>query len=78
MDLTEEQVQEIAVIVNTVVENSVKCAVNNAINKELGQYKVPKEQHYQDHLWLKDFRDIIDSIKTTALTSHSGPMSWEF
>ena len=30
----------------------VAGAVAIAIEKELGQYKVPKEQHYQDHLWI--------------------------
>lgn len=34
----------------------IEKAVQDAIKTELGAYKVDKEQHYQDHLWLKELR----------------------
>lgn len=39
--------------------------IKDAVHDELGEYKVPKEQHYQDHLWLKGLRDFSDKTTST-------------
>jgi len=45
----------------------IKSAVSSAIETELGQYKVPKEQHYQDHLWILEIRDWAETIQNSAI-----------
>lgn len=47
------------------LENLISRTVKASIEAELGQYKVPKEQHYQDHLFLTDLRKWMDSIKSS-------------
>ncbi len=46
---------------------AIQEAVSKSIEKELGQYKVPKEQHYQDHIWIKDVRDWAETIQNSAI-----------
>ena len=45
-------------------KEKIIVAVQEAIAKELGQYKVNKEIHYLDHLWIKEMREWTDSIKS--------------
>ena len=45
-------------------KEEIIIAVQEAITKELGQYKVNKEIHYLDHLWIKEMREWMDSIKS--------------
>lgn len=47
------------------LEELISRTVKASIEAELGQYKVPKEQHYQDHLFLTDLRSWMDSIKSS-------------
>jgi len=47
------------------IESIINAAVKNAIAAELGQYKVPKEQHYKDHLFLTDLRKWMDDIRSS-------------
>ena len=35
----------------------IKEAIKEAIQQELGSYKMPKEKHYIDHIWIDDQRD---------------------
>jgi len=57
MSLNKEEKEEIA--------NQVSVSIAMAIQKELGSYKVDKEQHYQDHIWLKDFREWSATLKSS-------------
>ena len=34
----------------------MRAVIRSSIQEELGAYKVPKEQHYQDHVWILDLR----------------------
>ena len=43
----------------------IKKSIKEAVNTELGQYKVDKEQHYLDHVLLADFREWYGDIKST-------------
>lgn len=43
----------------------IKATIKEAINRELGPYRVDKEQHYKDHLFLNDLREWSGSIKST-------------
>ncbi|MBI3582377.1 MAG: hypothetical protein HY096_00320 [Nitrospinae bacterium] len=45
-------------------KDEIIVAVQEAIQRELGQYKVNKEVHYLDHLWIKEMREWTDSIKS--------------
>lgn len=49
------------------LESVVKVAVKASIKEELGEYKVPKEQHFLDHRWLNDWREWQDSVKSTTM-----------
>lgn len=49
----------------TELERLITKTVKASIEAELGQYKVPKEQHYQDHLFLTDLRKWMDDIKSS-------------
>jgi hypothetical protein len=41
----------------------IKEAVKSAVHDELGAYKVPKEQHYQDHYFLQGLREWIGDVR---------------
>ncbi len=43
----------------------IKITIKDAIHTELGHYKVDKEQHYKDHIFLNDLRDWTGNIKST-------------
>jgi len=45
--------------------DEIRETIKEAIHDELGQYKVDKEQHYKDHLFLSDLRGWTDDIKST-------------
>lgn len=45
----------------------IKCAVREAIKDEMNVFYVEREQHYQDHEFLKGLREFRDSIKSTSL-----------
>jgi len=49
----------------TELEAVIGRAVKGAIEKELGAYKVPKEQHYKDHLFLSDLRTWYEDIRSS-------------
>lgn len=66
--MNQKDKEDIAEIVSLVVDQ----AVSTAVERELGQYKVPKEQHYQDHLWIKDVTDWLHTIKNSAIRSIVG------
>ena len=43
----------------------IKEAVKEALADEIKRFYVDREQHYQDHLFIKDFRDWCQGIKST-------------
>lgn len=47
------------------LEEIINKAVSSAIERELGSYKVDKEQHYQDHIFLRDLRKWFDDIRSS-------------
>ena len=50
----------------------LKKVVREAIHEELCIYKVDKEQHYQDHLFLRDLREWYDDIRSSFWKSIVG------
>lgn len=53
---------------------SVKQAVRDSIKEELGSYKMPKEQHYEDHRWVAQQREWQIEIKKWSVKSLIGLM----
>ena len=56
----------------------LKKVVREAIHEELGTYKVDKEQHYQDHLFLRDLREWYDDIRSSFWKSVGGALVMAF
>jgi len=52
----------------------IRFDVKEAIHEELGAYKVPKEQHYLDHVWLNEWRDWQLTIRNSVVKSIIGMM----
>ncbi len=50
----------------------LKKVVKEAIHEELSIYKVDKEQHYRDHLFLRDLREWYDDIRSSFWKSVVG------
>lgn len=48
-------------------KEEVKHAIEASIEAALGPYKVNKEQHYQDHLFLRELREWTNTIKITSI-----------
>lgn len=55
-----------------VIKQVVDLSVKEAVQSELGAYKVPKEQHYKDHEWLLDLREFTSNVKSTAVRTIVG------
>lgn len=53
-------------------QQEIRADIKEAVHDELGEYKIPKEQHYIDHVWLKDWRDWQDKTKSTIWKSVIG------
>lgn len=49
--------------IKKIVTESV-CA---AIDRKLGEYYIPSERHYHDHMFLESVMEWTNEIKTTAL-----------
>lgn len=45
----------------------IKEAIKEAIQQELGSYKMPKEKHYVDHLWIDDQREWQVKIRSWSV-----------
>ena len=54
------------------ITSTIERAVHDAIKTELGSYKVDKEQHYQDHIWLKELREWYGDIRRSFWKSLVG------
>ncbi len=44
----------------------LKSIVVEALNDEIKPFFVDREQHYQDHIFIKSFREWCDETKSTA------------
>lgn len=47
----------------------IKEAIKEAIQTELGSYKMPKEQHYVDHIWISEQREWQVKVKSWSVKS---------
>ncbi|MDP2690163.1 MAG: hypothetical protein Q8P48_08640 [Deltaproteobacteria bacterium] len=56
----------------------LKKVIKEAIHEELGTYKVDKEQHYQDHLFLRDLQEWYDDIRSSFWKSVVGAFVMAF
>ena len=56
----------------------LKKVVKETIHEELSLYKVDKEQHYQDHLFLRDLREWYDDIRSSFWKSVVGALVMAF
>lgn len=50
------------------IRNDIKLAVH----ENLGAYKIPKEQHYLDHLFVSELREWQHSVKNTTMKAIIG------
>lgn len=46
--------------------------VRDTIHTELGEYKVPKKQHYKDHLFLEDLRYWHGQVRSSFIKTIIG------
>ena len=46
--------------------------IKSAVHENLGAYKIPKEQHYLDHLWVSELREWQASVKNTTMKAIIG------
>lgn len=51
---------------------AIQTDIKEAIHENLGAYKIPKEQHYIDHLFISDLREWQSSVKNTAMKAIIG------
>lgn len=49
------------------IQEAVEEGTKKAIDEKLGQFYIDREQHYQDHIWLKGLREWSKDIKNVAL-----------
>lgn len=56
----------------------IKKAIREAVTAELSIYKVDKEQHYKDHLFLRDLREWYDNIRSSFWKSIVGALVMAF
>lgn len=56
----------------------LKKVIQEAIRTEISIYKVDKEQHYKDHLFLRDLREWYDDIKSSFWKSIVGALVMAF
>jgi len=47
------------------IKKTIEKTIKETIEHELGSYKVPKEQHYQDHLFISEWRQWQESIRNS-------------
>lgn len=47
----------------------IRETIKTALHEELGPYRVDKEQHYKDHLFLDGLRKWMGTLKSTFWSS---------
>ena len=51
---------------------SIRDDIKEAVHENLGAYKIPKEQHYIDHLFISEWREWQSTIKSATLKAVVG------
>ena len=51
---------------------SIRDDIKEAVHENLGAYKIPKEQHYVDHLFISEWREWQTTLKSTILKTVVG------
>ena len=46
-------------------KQEIREGIRIAVHENLGAYKIPKEQHYIDHEWIKGLREWQDTTTST-------------
>lgn len=52
--------------------SEIRADIKEAVHENLGAYKIPKEQHYLDHLFITEWREWQATIKSTTLKAVIG------
>lgn len=65
--MTPSEEQELKRFIQETVQTSIKASVKDAIQEELGEYKVPKEDHYIQHLWIQKLMEFSDGFKNEVM-----------
>ncbi len=47
-------------------KEQLKAALKEALQEEVKSFYIEREQHYQDHLFIKELRELFTSIKSTT------------
>ena len=48
-----------------IFKEEIRTDIKEAVHENLGAYKIPKEQHYNDHEWIKGLRAWQDTTTST-------------
>ncbi|MDI6788445.1 MAG: hypothetical protein QME51_08750 [Planctomycetota bacterium] len=57
------------------LQKTIEDSISKSIRAELGAYKIPKEQHYLDHLFISEWREWQATTKSTAWKAVIGIMA---
>ena len=55
-------------------KREIREDIRIAVHENLGAYKIPKEQHYLDHLFITEWREWQSTIKSATLKAIVGVM----
>lgn len=83
MSLDKEEKDELKEYVAEIVKESVAQAikessaalcgvVDDSIERQLSAYKMPKEDHYRDHLWISDLKKWQSDIRSASIKAVVG------
>lgn len=53
-------------------QEEIKKAVKEALQESVAQFYADREQHYQDHQFVRDLRDLFVNIRSTATKTFIG------
>lgn len=53
-------------------KQEIRDDIKLAVHENLGAYKIPKEQHYLDHLFVSELREWQHSVKNTTMKAIIG------
>lgn len=48
------------------IKNEIKIAFKEVLHESVGQFYIERERHYQDHQFIKDFREFLQGVRGTA------------
>lgn len=53
-------------------KDEIKAAVSEAIEAKLGDFFIERETHYQDHMFIKSLRDVLDTSRGEVCKQMAG------